>query len=99
MSKTISYSEARDNLKTYLDYVTQNNDTVIIKRKDGKNVVIIAEEDYDAMDETAYLLSTENNRKNLLDAVKSINNGEYLKDAIAFNSVEDFSRYIQDICK
>jgi len=99
MSKTISYSEARDNLKTYLDYVTQNNDTVIIKRKDGKNVVIIAEEDYDAMDKTAYLLSTENNRNNLLEAVNSINSGEYLKDAVTFNSVEDFSNYIQNICK
>jgi antitoxin YefM len=95
MSKTISYSEARDNLKTYLDYVVQNNDTVIIKRKDGKNVVIIAEEDYDAMDETAYLLSTENNRKSLLESVASINRGNW-KELKSYSSVQEMLDDIDD---
>jgi len=88
MSKTISYSEARNNLKTYLDYVTQNNDIVVIKRKDGKNVVIVAEEDYDAMDETSYLLSTEANKKNLLESVASINRGDW-KELKSYSSVQE----------
>ena len=95
MSKTISYSEARDNLKTYLDYVVQNNDTVIIKRKDGKNVVIVAEEDYDAMDETAYLLSTENNRKSLLESVASINRGNW-KELKSYSSVQEMLDDVDD---
>lgn len=38
----VNYSTIRENLKSYCDKVTDNNETVIVTRKDEKNVVIIS---------------------------------------------------------
>lgn len=42
----VNYSTIRKNLKTYCDEATDNGETVIITRKDEKNVVIISLEQY-----------------------------------------------------
>lgn len=42
----VNYSTIRNNLKTYCDEATDNNETVIVTRKDEKNVVIISLEKY-----------------------------------------------------
>ena len=94
MSKIVSYTEARDNLKTYLDYVTTNHDPVFITRKNGEEVVMIAKSDYEAMDETAYLLSTEENKKRLLDTVTKINSGDKT-GCVTLNSSEEMDEYFK----
>lgn len=38
----VNYSTIRENLKSYCDKVTDDNETVIVTRKDEKNVVIIS---------------------------------------------------------
>ena len=38
----VNYSTIRNNLKYYCDAVTDNGETVIVTRKDEKNVVIIS---------------------------------------------------------
>lgn len=43
------YSTIRNNLKTYCDEATDNNETVIVTRKDEKNVVILSLEKYNQM--------------------------------------------------
>ncbi len=45
----VNYSTVRDNLKSYCDRVTDENETVIITRKDEKNVVIISLEEWNEM--------------------------------------------------
>lgn len=42
----VNYSTIRKNLKTYCDEASDNGETVIITRKDEKNVVIISLEQY-----------------------------------------------------
>ena len=42
----VNYSTIRNNLKTYCDEATDNNETVIVTRKDEKNVVILSLEKY-----------------------------------------------------
>ena len=42
----VNYSTIRNNLKTYCDEATDNDETVIVTRKDEKNVVIISMEKY-----------------------------------------------------
>lgn len=42
----VNYSTIRNNLKGYCDEATDNNETVIITRKDEKNVVMISLEKY-----------------------------------------------------
>nr|CRY97588.1 hypothetical protein [uncultured prokaryote] len=45
----VNYSTIRENLKSYCDKVTDNNETVIVTRKDEKNVVIISLEEWNAL--------------------------------------------------
>lgn len=45
----VNYSTIRENLKTYCDKVTDDNETVIVTRKDEKNVVIISLEEWNEM--------------------------------------------------
>ncbi len=65
----ISYSHARSNLKDTFDQVCENHESVIITRKDGKNVVVFSEEDYDAMMETLYLMSSRENYKKISESL------------------------------
>ena len=45
----VNYSTIRNNLKSYCDKATDENETVIVTRKDEKNVVIISLEQYNSM--------------------------------------------------
>lgn len=45
----VNYSTIRSNLKDYCDQATDNNETVIVTRKDEKNVVLISLEQYNEM--------------------------------------------------
>ncbi len=45
----VNYSTIRENLKSYCDRVTDDNETVIVTRKDEKNVVIISLEEWNAL--------------------------------------------------
>ena len=45
----VNYSTLRGKLKEYCDRVTDNYETVIVTRKDEKNVVIISLEEYNAI--------------------------------------------------
>ena len=45
----VNYSTIRENLKSYCDKVTDNNETVIVTRKDEKNVVIISLEEWNSL--------------------------------------------------
>ena len=42
----VNYSTIRSNLKDYCDKATDENETVIVTRKDEKNVVLISLEKY-----------------------------------------------------
>lgn len=44
--KTVTYSEARQNLKDICDAVAENNETYILTRRDGKDVVMLSMEKY-----------------------------------------------------
>ncbi len=50
---TVNYSTIRNRLKEYCDKVTDEFETVIVTRKDEKNVVIISLEEYNAIMKTA----------------------------------------------
>lgn len=82
----VSYSYARSNLKDIMDMACDNHKSILVARKNGGNVVMVSEEDYDAMIETMYLLSSEKNRKRLRSALKgggstTYKNLQELKDA------------------
>jgi antitoxin YefM len=58
MSKHVSYTEARSKLSDILNQVCRDHEPVIIERRNGTNFVIIAEDDWKAVEETLYLMSS-----------------------------------------
>ena len=42
----VNYSKFRSNLKDYCDKATDENETIVVTRKDEKNVVLISLEQY-----------------------------------------------------
>ena len=65
----VSYSDLRRNLKTYMDRVFHDHESLIITRKNDENLVIISIEEYNSLMETNYLLSTEANAKHLAASI------------------------------
>ncbi|OLN24810.1 YefM protein (antitoxin to YoeB) [Desulfovibrio sp. DV] len=52
----ISYTHAREHLAATMDQVCDDNAPVIITRQKAKAVVMMSLDDYNAIEETAYLL-------------------------------------------
>ncbi len=71
----INYSDLRKNLKTYLDQVYQDHETIIIARKDNENVVMVSIDEYNSLVETAHLLSTEANAHHLAKSIHQAREG------------------------
>ena len=69
MPRALSYSRLRAELKSVLDEVCDTRDPVYVTRRTGGDVVIVAREDYESLDETAYLLSSPANAKKLDEAL------------------------------
>ncbi len=49
----VNYSTIRNNLKNYCDEATDNNEVVIVTRKEEKNVVIISLDNYNQLAKAA----------------------------------------------
>lgn len=49
----VNYSTIRNNLKDYCDKVTDSHETVMVTRKDEKNVVILSLERYNQLEKAA----------------------------------------------
>jgi len=73
--RTLSSTDLRANLSSVMDQVNDDHEPVIVTRAGGKPVVIVSLEDYDAMDETAYLLASPANREDLLKSIAQLNAG------------------------
>ena len=65
--EAITYTQARGNLSKTIERVCSNHDPVIITKK-NEAVVMLSLEDYEALQETAYLLRSPANAQRLLDA-------------------------------
>lgn len=66
---TITYTSARSNLAQTMDKVCDDHAPVIITRKAAKPVVMMSLDDYEALEETAYLLRSPKNARRLLESI------------------------------
>lgn len=71
----VNYTNLRDNLKSYCDKVNDDFETVVVTRKNNRNVVILSEESYNNMLENIYVRSSNVNYERLINAKKQIENG------------------------
>lgn len=65
----ISYTHARQNLAATMDKVIQDHEPVVITRGNAGAVVMLSLEDYNSMQETAYLLGNPANAERLREAI------------------------------
>jgi antitoxin YefM len=68
--QTTSPTDARKNFFALIDQVAQDHQVVIVKRRDGENVALIAESDLASLYETAYLLKSPRNAQHLWEALE-----------------------------
>ncbi|MCK4609146.1 MAG: type II toxin-antitoxin system prevent-host-death family antitoxin [Gammaproteobacteria bacterium] len=80
--EAIAYSHARQNLAKTMDRVCDEHDYVIITRKSAKSVVMMSLEDYNSIQETAYLLRSPKNAEKLRASIKQYEDGNYQKKEI-----------------
>ena len=67
---TLSYSELRANLKDAIDRAVNDHEPIAVKRARGGDAVLVSREDFDGLMETAYLLRSPANAKQLREAMK-----------------------------
>lgn len=67
--KTVSYTHARSKLAKTMEQVCDDHAPVIITRKSERSVVMLSLEDYEALEETAYLLRSPKNARRLLESI------------------------------
>lgn len=77
--KVLNYTDLRQNLAENLNTVVEDGEVLIVSRSNEKNVVIISLDEYNSMQETLHLLSSENNAKRLNKAIKDMNEGKFIK--------------------
>ena len=74
--KAITYTAARENLASTMNEVCRDRSPVIITRNRDQSVVMLSLDDYEQLEETAYLLRSPANARRLLAAVASLEKGK-----------------------
>lgn len=72
---SISYTAARSNLAKTMSKVCDDHAPVAITRKGEGAVVMISMDDYQALEETAYLLRSPKNTQRLIEAISALEKG------------------------
>jgi len=73
--KAITYTTARQNLAKTMEKVCKDHAPVIVTRKSTESVVIMSLEDYESLEETAYLLRSPKNTRRLIESIAQLEEG------------------------
>ena len=79
----ITYTTVRANLASTMDRVCNDHEALIITRNGEQSVVMLSLEDYQALEETAYLLRNPANAKRLLAAAAQLAEGKGVERTLA----------------
>ena len=71
----VNYTTLRKNMKTYMDKITDSNETMIITRKDNRNVVMLSQESYNNMMENIYVMRNKSNYDWLMESKAQLKKG------------------------
>lgn len=83
--EAMAYSRVRQDLAKTLERVCEDHTPVIVTRQGKKHrpVVIMSLEDYEALEETAYLLRSPRNARRLIESVVQLEEGGGQKRALS----------------
>ncbi len=73
--RTITYSEARQNLSETMVQTVNDRAPTLITRQNGESCVLMSLADFNSLEETAYLLRSPANAKRLINAIQSLTAG------------------------
>ncbi|QNI50257.1 hypothetical protein SynRS9915_00535 [Synechococcus sp. RS9915] len=74
----VTYSQARQSLKSLLDLAVQDREIVMVRRRQGGDVALVAADELESLLETAHLLRSPRNAERLLQALHRSQAGEDL---------------------
>jgi antitoxin YefM len=74
--KVVSFSEARNSLKTVLDRVVADADYTIVTRRDADDVVVMSLESFNSLMETVHLLKSPANAAHLARSIAQFRSGK-----------------------
>jgi len=72
----VNYTNLRDNMKNYMDKVTEDYETMIVTRKNNKNVVMISEESYNNLMENIHVMGNKENYDWLMESKAQLESGK-----------------------
>ncbi len=70
MTIETTYTAARDQLKTLMDRVVEDREVVMVRRRQGGDVALVAADELEGLLETAHLLRSPRNAARLLSALE-----------------------------
>jgi len=73
--QAVSFSELRKDMKHIMDMTRERHEPTIITRKHG-NMVLMSLDDYNALEETAYILSNPKNAQRVLASLIELRSGK-----------------------
>ena len=69
MTIETTYSQAREQLKSLMDRAVDDREVILVRRRTGGDVAMIAADELESLVETAHLLRSEKNAERLLTAL------------------------------
>ena len=69
MTIETTYSQARDQLKALMDRAVDDREIVVVRRRSGGAVAMIAADELESLTETAHLLRSPKNAERMLSAL------------------------------
>ena len=82
MTIETTYSQARKQLKTLMDRAVDDREVVVVRRRSGGAVAMIAADELQSLMETAHLLRSPKNAERLLTALARARAGEVAPTAV-----------------
>jgi antitoxin YefM len=73
----VNYSQFRDHMKSHMDAVTDDYETMVVTRKENKNVVILSEEVYNNLLENVYVMGNKANYDWLMESKAQLEAGRF----------------------
>lgn len=73
----VNYTNLRDNMKAYMDKVTDDYETMIVTRKNNRNIVMLSEESYNNLMENIHVLGNKSNYDWLMESKAQLEKGKF----------------------
>ncbi|HJA53410.1 MAG TPA: type II toxin-antitoxin system Phd/YefM family antitoxin [Candidatus Massiliomicrobiota merdigallinarum] len=73
--KAINYTSLRGQMKSYMDMISDTFETLVVTRKNGKNIIMMSEDTYNNLIENSYLTSNKANYDWLMESKKQLESG------------------------